>query len=150
MLDFICQKVLENNFHFWLESTCRLHVSLAKTKHPLLFELNHDKIPTLTEIEAFEKRENVGLPEKYRQFLEIYGGGYFVFTNVFSLDANGDFYILGCGSCPLEGYLAISDNGCGDLYVLKIENNSCLDQLFSMTMKHGKFMKHHIMIYLNI
>ena len=29
VLDFICQKLLENNFHFLPESTCRLHEETA-------------------------------------------------------------------------------------------------------------------------
>ena len=45
VLDFICQKVLENNFHFLSESTCRLHV-LASNKFPHAETLISDAIGT--------------------------------------------------------------------------------------------------------
>ena len=51
-------------------------VNSVKTNNSLLFELEHDTIPSEKDIVEFEKQYNVLLTEKYKQFLLKYGGGF--------------------------------------------------------------------------
>ena len=53
-------------------------VGTVKTKYPHFFELEHDKIPTMKDVIAFQEQYQISLPEKYIQFLLNFGGGYSV------------------------------------------------------------------------
>ncbi|MBQ1991487.1 MAG: SMI1/KNR4 family protein [Clostridia bacterium] len=101
-----------------------------KCKNPILFGLEPDRIPRVEEVEEFEKILSVELSLKYKKFLLSFGGGYFGFANIYSLDKESDFYLLNYNDIPVEKYLRISDNGCGDYYMLQIDNQKCLEQLF--------------------
>lgn len=61
-------------------------VKTVRTEKPILFGLPHDNIPSVEEISEFEKRYHIQLPEKYKQFLLEYGGGYFGYANIYSLE----------------------------------------------------------------
>ncbi len=69
-------------------------VDAVKIERPKLFKLGHDNIPAKEEFLKFEKLYHIQLPSKYRQFLLAYGGGYFGYTNIYSLDKNSPFYLL--------------------------------------------------------
>lgn len=71
-------------------------VDECKTKKPKLFGLGHDKILNAEEIE---------LPNQYKEFLMKYGGGYFGYTNIYSLDEDSDFYILKHNNVPFDKYV---------------------------------------------
>ena len=68
-------------------------VEKAKVKHAVLFGLDYDAIPSVEEIYSFQKEYKIQLPEKYIQFLLHYGGGYFGYANIYSLDKNSYFYL---------------------------------------------------------
>lgn len=104
-------------------------VGNVKIKNPILFGLGHDTIPSENDIIEYEKQNNVQLTEKYKQFLLKYGGGFFGFQNIYSLDKQSDFYIANHNSYPLGTILNIADNGCGDYYSLKIINGICQDAI---------------------
>ncbi len=78
----------------------------------------HDEILSTDEIEKFEEKIHIEFPEKYKQFLSEYGGGYFGYANVYSLDEGSDFYILHNNDVPVDKYLRIADNDCGDYHDL--------------------------------
>lgn len=105
-------------------------VEERRVKKPILFGLENDKILSAEEIEEFEKITKITLPEKYKEFIMHYGGGYFGYANIYSLDENSDFYLLKHNNLPFEKYIKIADNGCGDYYLLCIENGKCLEPLF--------------------
>ena len=106
-------------------------VDNMKSKRPYLFELKHDHIISMTEIENIEKKMDVKLPVDYRKFISEFGGGFFGFATVYSLDEDSSYYMFqdGQGYLP-KGYLPVSDNGCGDIYMLKIDEKQCLDEIF--------------------
>lgn len=101
-----------------------------KRKNPVLFGLEPDRIPSKEEVEKFEKALFVELSPKYKKFLLSFGGGFLGFAGIYSLDKESDFYLLNYNEIPVDKYLRISDNGCGDYYMLKINDQKCLEQLF--------------------
>lgn len=100
-------------------------VNKTKIKIPTLFGLEHDVIPSVDDISKFEEQNHIQLTEKYKQFLLKYGGGFFGYTNLYSLDKNSDFYLLNYNDIPIRNILYIADNGCGDNYALKIVETKC-------------------------
>lgn len=102
----------------------------CKLKKPILFGLGNDRIMSPEGIEGFEHRLQVKLPEKYKQFLLKYGGGYFGYANVYSLDEDSGFYVLNHNDMPVYNHLRIADNGCGDYYLVCIADRKCLEQLY--------------------
>ena len=105
-------------------------VNDCKEREPILFGLEHDEILSAVEIEKFEEKIHIELPEKYKKFLAEYGGGYFGYANVYSLDEGSDFYLLHNNDVPVDKYLRIADNGCGDYYLLLVEDKKCSEQLY--------------------
>ena len=69
-------------------------IKKAKAEKPLLFTLGHDNIPTIESIIDFQKQHQIILPPKYIQFLFGFGGGYFGYANIYSLDKDSYFFIL--------------------------------------------------------
>lgn len=105
-------------------------VDKCKREKPILFGLENDKIVNIYEIDKFEDENKIKLPEKYKYFLQRYGGGYFGYVNVYLLDAESDFYVLNHNELPIDKYLKIADNGCGDYYMFCVEEGRCLESLY--------------------
>lgn len=101
----------------------------TREEKPLLFELEHDRVPTEEEIMAFQDRHQILLPEKYRRFLQAFGGGFFGYANVYSLDQNSSFYILRNNPDQLGDLLFVADNGCGDYYAFRMEGRRCGEEI---------------------
>ena len=102
----------------------RNNVQQVKAKKPILFALETDTPPSIDKIEDFEKIYRMVLPEKYKLFIIEFGGGYFGYANIYSLDNRSNYFIMKHKSFVPNGYLPIADNGCGDFYVLKC-NGEC-------------------------
>ena len=104
-----------------------------------------------------ENKFNISLPTQYRKFLCKYNGGdtpetrykagrnssdlraFYGFGEVgYSVDKFSDFYLLKHNNLPFDKYVRIADNGCGDYYVLCIENGKCLEPLFFYDHESGK------------
>ena len=96
-------------------------VKKVQIKTPFLFELGHDNIPTAEDIIAFQKQHKILFPEKYIQFLSNFGGGYFGYTNIYSLPS----------------LLFIADNGCGDYYAFRIQNSRCSEEIVFYDHENG-------------
>lgn len=92
-------------------------VDECRAKEQILFGLEHDKILCAEEIEQLEKTVYIALPEKYKKFIMNYGGGYFGYANIYSLDIDSNFYLLKHNNLPFEKFIRIADNGCGDHYL---------------------------------
>ena len=104
-------------------------VGNVKTKHPHFFELEHDKIPTMEDVLAFQEQYQIILPEKYIQFLLNFGGGYFGFAIIYSLDKDSYFSIYNHNPAQVKDLLFIADNECGDYYAFQIENGKCSEEI---------------------
>ncbi len=116
----------------------------VKRAKPLLFELEADKAPSEQEVADCERILGITLPSKYVYFVQRYGGGYFGYANIYSLDPSSCYYLLNHNqhlqkpalsdamsenSALILSVLFIADNGCGDLYALTIEDGKCLDEV---------------------
>ena len=99
------------------------------------------RLASREQIEVFEIKQNIVLSEKYRKVLLQFGGGYFGYANIYSLDSKSDFYLLHHNKRPIEHALYIADNGCGDRYFLQVENKTCLEQVFYF--EHDTGIVHH-------
>ena len=102
---------------------------ITKAKKPFLFELGHDAIPTMEHIFTLQKQHQVILPEKYIQFISNFGGGYFGYANIYSLDKNSYFYLANHNKKVLGKLLFIADNECGDYYAFCIKCGKCKDAI---------------------
>ena len=83
-------------------------VDECRAKKPILFGLEHDKILCAEEIEQLEKTVHIALPEKYKEFIMNYGGGYFGYANIYSLDIDSNFYLLKHNNLPFEKFIRIA------------------------------------------
>jgi len=93
---------------------------------------NADGIPSPAEIQRAETLLGFSLNKYYIEFTMEYGGGFFGYADVYSLDQTSDFYIVEQNETLMEyhpGYVAISDNGCGDSYVQRIVDGVAQDKI---------------------
>lgn len=104
-------------------------VEQVKKTKPILFELETDKVMSEMAISQFENDNGIVIPDEYKQFVLEFGGGYFGYANIYSLDKDSSFFILKNQYSVPNGYLAIADNECGDYYVLKLENGNALGKV---------------------
>ena len=105
-------------------------VNDTKKNKPVLFGLESDKSVSKEEISQYEEANGIIFPDEYKRFVEEFGGGYFGFTTIYSLDKDSSFYLFrNQTSIPLN-CLAISDDGCGNYYVLKITDGTVHKEVF--------------------
>lgn len=76
-----------------------------KCRKPILFGLEHDEVCSAEQIGDFENMLQIEFSEKYKQFLMNFGGGYFGYANVYSLDKKSNFYLLVHNDMPVGNYL---------------------------------------------
>ena len=104
-------------------------VKKAKTEKPLLFELQHDNIPTMKDVITFQEEYQIILPEKYIQVLLNFGGGYFGYANIYCLDKDSCFFVLNHNPVNVKGLFFVADNECGDYYGFRVESNKCGEEI---------------------
>lgn len=109
--------------------TFRETVRKAKREQPLLFELQRNNIPTMKDVIVFQEQYQIILPEKYIWVLLNLGGGYFGYTNIYSLDKDSYFFIFNHNPARAADLLFIADNGCGDYYAFRMEGNKCNEEI---------------------
>lgn len=107
-------------------------VEELRSRKPILFGLKSDNIASDEELIHVENYYQIQLPESYKQFLKKYGGGYFVYTVVYSCDTASKFYII--HNVLKEwvdkyNFLPVIDFQTGDMGGFKINNKKC-DELF--------------------
>ncbi|WP_284646261.1 SMI1/KNR4 family protein [Paenibacillus silviterrae] len=104
-------------------------VEEARLKHPVWFGLDSDPTGADDAISKIESRLSVILPEEYKRFVKTYGGGYFAFTNIFSVNEDSEWHIternIKIGLLYSHNFIAVSDNEVGDFYGFQIENGVC-------------------------
>ena len=98
-------------------------------KRPFLFELKHDSVPTVEDVIALQKQHQIVLPEKFIQFLLRFGGGYFGYANIYSLDQSSQFFLFRHNPPTVKDLLFIADNGCGDYYAVWVEDGKCGERI---------------------
>ena len=106
----------------------RALVAGTKLKQPRWFALESDRRATDTELQQAERHIGAALPEQYRRFVSEYGGGFFGFAKVFSVQPDSDFNLVAINrreGLVGSGFVAVSDNGAGDLYAFKVADGSC-------------------------
>lgn len=97
-------------------------------KKPKLFCFGFDERASNKMIEEVEKYYNVRMCKEYKEFLELYGGGYFGFVVIFSCDHNSKFYIK---SNVLKDwvseklFLPVVDLETGDFFGFEIMDGKC-------------------------
>ena len=101
-------------------------VDKTKRERPVWFGLESDPPATASEILIAESQLGLKFPESYRQFVSKYGGGYFALGNLFSVSPESEWNIVGRNPVAEKmGFLAVSDNGVGDLYGFPVNNRIC-------------------------
>lgn len=103
-------------------------VDRTKSQHPVWFGLPSDSPPTEKQIHAAEMELNAIFPEQYRSFLSTYGGGYFGFLVIFSLDENSEWNLIRINADNRHirsYYLLVSENGVGDFFGFQVNNGKC-------------------------
>lgn len=108
-------------------------VEKTKKDHPIWFRLESDELPSDVAVSNAEKRLGVELPVDYKNFIFEYGGGYFAFSNVYSLDGRSDWSLVDINSKyddMRNGYVLISENGTGDFYGFKVIDGVCESKVY--------------------
>lgn len=93
-----------------------------------------EKRVTDADIKNVEKNLGCKLPESYIHFCKEYGGGYFGFTIIHSLDENGEWFI---GNVMKEfsyylpkDLIPFSDDQCGGFYCFKVNNQLITESIY--------------------
>lgn len=108
-------------------------VEKTMSDHPVWFGIESDESPTDTMIAEAEKRLSVELPEDYKNFINAYGGGYFAFSNVYSLEVGSDWNLVDVNykyDTLRKGFVLFSENGAGDFYGFKVESDGCKSEIY--------------------
>lgn len=107
-------------------------IELIKKMKPLLFQLEHDDVANEVDIKESEKYYGISFPESYKKFLMNFGGGYFGYIVVYSLEKGGMFYLQDYVSLSMIeefGILPVIDLETGDYIGFDIEKNMCTENL---------------------
>jgi len=116
-------------------------VSKTKLEHPMWFvELDSDEIQKsedLVNIEEglveIEEDLKVKFPKEYKDFIFEYGGGYFAFSNIYSLEKKSCWNIADLNHTYngiRDNYLLFSENECGDFYGFKVVDGFCQSNIY--------------------
>lgn len=86
-----------------------------------------DATATRQQLREAQARLGVELPDAYVAFVQRYGGGAFAFQEIYSLDPASPVNLLRQNSPPWSrpDFVAISDNGAGDLYGFAVRDGRC-------------------------
>lgn len=108
-------------------------VEKTKNDHPVWFGMESDESPANKALTEAEEKLGAKLPSDYKDFIFEYGGGYFAFSNVYSLEVGSDWNLVDI-NCKYDairiGYVLISENGSGDFYGFKIVNGVCEPKIY--------------------
>lgn len=105
-------------------------VQKVHSKSPKILGLDSDNPPSIREIEELEKYYDIKVPDSYKEFLLRYGGGYFAFTTVYSMDKQSTFFIKNNISLEFvkeNKFIPIIDCETGDMIGFKIEDRKCTE-----------------------
>lgn len=120
-----------------------LAVEKFKALEPSMFDNPFlEEVSTENEIATVEKALEVKFPEELNYLLLNYPAGNFGYSLIYSVKDNSHDNIVKMNrQCPYEGFLLFSDNGCGDNYGFKVENNQCLPEVYFHDHEIDKWIK---------
>ena len=108
-------------------------VDEKKKSNPIWFALESDTIPEQSVITEVEQMLGVTLPRCYVDFINKFGGGYFAFSKIYSLDRSSEWFLFDKNKSvnqKLRGYILFSDNEVGDFFGFKIQNHRCEEEIY--------------------
>lgn len=109
-------------------------VDEKKKSNPFWFDDEPDSQAEDNQILDAEDRLGVRLPDRYKDFVRTFGGGYFAFTNIFSVDSDGEWFIVEKNDearCYLpDNFIAISDDEAGGMYGYVIHEGQCSEKVY--------------------
>lgn len=108
-------------------------VEKTKNGHPVWFGIEPDERPDEAAVTEAEGKLGAKLPRDYKQFIFEYGGGYFAFSNVFSLEDRSDWNLVAINykyDAIRHGHLLISENSLGDFYGFKVVDGVCEPRIY--------------------
>jgi hypothetical protein len=108
-------------------------VAEIRDKRPIWFGLESDPPSTDLDIDEIEKALSIKLPDEYKQFIKMFGGGYFAFTIVYSGKEGSEWNIImrnkDAGIIDSKAFMAVSENGVGDYYGFKVKDGKCESEI---------------------
>jgi hypothetical protein len=108
----------------------RARVSQLKKQNPVWFGLESDPPASEHAIALAETALGVILPQSYRQFVREFGGGYFAFASVFSVEPGSDWNVVDRNRDRAGGgFVRVSDSGCGDYYGFMASGGECEERI---------------------
>ncbi len=119
-------------------------IDQTRKRKPILFGLKSDRTATQEQIEYAENLLGIIMPESYKQFLREYGGGYFGFAKVYSLDESGPNYICAWNDSQkihASGYVAAIDLEDGDTAGFCVKNGVCGEEIYYFDHENGEITK---------
>ena len=108
-------------------------INLIKRERPSLFELERDAIVSDDVVDTFEQFYGIKFADSYRKVMKNIGGGYFGFIVIYSLDANGSFYLKSNVTKEMiesMQMLPVIDLETGDYIGYEINDGQCTEKLF--------------------
>lgn len=114
------------------EATFCSIVEHTKAKRPLWFQLDSDPPASGDDLARAQDRLSIRFPPEFVSFAKRFGGGYFAFANVYSVNANSDWNIVrrnGNAGLIVRGILACSENGVGDYFGFRVETGICTSRV---------------------
>ncbi len=104
-------------------------VNETRNTRPIWFALESEPKGNDRQIEKVEEALSLTLPEEYKRFVKVFGGGYFAFTNIYSVNDLGDWFIVELnrqiGLIETHSFLAFSDMETGDYYGFSLKEGVC-------------------------
>ncbi|QFT87266.1 SMI1 / KNR4 family protein [Bacillus sp. THAF10] len=104
-------------------------INETRNKRPIWFGIESEPKGSDFQIQNVEKTLLLSLPDEYKRFVKEFGGGYFAFTNIFSVSEIGDWNIVKLnnqiGLRNSHSFLAFSDMETGDYYGFTFEKGVC-------------------------
>jgi hypothetical protein len=119
-------------------------VNEKKMANPVWFGLEPDSLASEDSVIFAQNTLNAMLPIEYVQFAKRFGGGYFAFGIVYSLDENSNFNILEINkseSTTRGTHILFSENGTGDFYGFEIKDSQCLPEVYFFDHETEKWQK---------
>lgn len=120
-------------------------VNKKKQDNPFWFDDPLDSLADDDMILNAESQMVVKFPESYKIFVRKFGGGYFAFTNIFSVNKDSDWYIVNKNNKARnylpEEFLAISDDEAGGMYGYIVRGGVCGEEVYYWDHESGSISK---------
>lgn len=104
----------------------------VKSTNPLWLEGEMEPKATDDSVSFVESKLGVKLASQFVEFIKNFGSGYFGFTNVFSVDPDGEWYLLDVMdqfSFP-EKFIPVSDDETGGYFGFLVDENNCSEGVY--------------------